>query len=157
MVSKIVCGDKSDNIFPLIRWFVGSRKYSISENMLDKAIDNMEKISNTKIKYSDILDKILKRDNDFLISFIKNLIGVSKDNSNPDEKEILRHLYHNFKLIYIKGNIPENRVDEFMTLQKNININFDKKISVEKLSEILQPETEILNDAATEIMLKSLL
>ena len=157
IVNKIVCGDKSDNIFPLIRWESKSRNYSLTEKMLDKAIVNMEETLGKQISYSDVWRKIIEKDDVFLLKLIKSLIGASKDTSDPDEKEILNHLYHNFKLVWIKGNIPENRVEEYLTLQQTLNIDFKRTLSVDTLVNSLNPETEILHDAATEIMLKSLL
>lgn len=158
VLEKTVCGDKKDNIFPIIRWLAttGTRNFSVTKKHIEKV---MEK-SNVKLNNNTAIDVLTNQDN--LKAFLIGLKEVTKQ-SSIDLNRVYVHLIHNFKLILLsEKNMPENCVTEF-------NEKFEK-MKTQLLTDIFDPEclktfkteqknagNQLLNDSISDDMISNIM
>lgn len=114
ILNKIVCGDKSDNILPIIRWKskTGTVNYSVTQRHIDMVTNGGDEKSCYDIVTSDNLE-----------TFIKSLLEVTKQPSTLLEKA-LEHYRHNYQLVVLnKALFPQESVNLFETEYKNLQSN----------------------------------
>lgn len=117
-VEKSICGDKKDNIFPILRWkaTTGTKNFKVTDTHITKCLKNQELLfcENT---CKHLLTQEPKKDS--LISLLLDLKTLTKQDVNIND--IIRHLKHNLKLNVLSiANIPEEFVNKF-------NAEWDKK------------------------------
>jgi hypothetical protein len=118
LLTKIICGDKKDNIFSLMSWMssTGTREYKLTEKMLEKAFE----LCNLPFTDANALKVISKPENQKTV--IIAVGRISKQSINIDS--CLLHFKHNLKMLLLnKQAIPEEYVKIFDEL---INIDQDK-------------------------------
>lgn len=110
---KSVCGDKKDNIFPIIRWkaSTGTRNYGVTEKHV---------INVLKTLGYDLTDEVALRcmtDKEMLINLLVNLRAETKQSTkitNEKLKQVGQHMLHNLKMIRLNSKfIPEQYVEKF--------------------------------------------
>ena len=108
---KSICGDKKDNIFPIIRWTAstGTCNYGVTEKHVKKVLNLLG---------HELTDEVALRcmtENKLLISLLANLKVITKQTfDNETFKRVGQHLLHNFKLIRLNSNyLPENYLNDF--------------------------------------------
>jgi 5'-3' exonuclease len=163
ILTKIVCGDKSDNIFPLIRWKskTGTMNYSCTERHLRQSI---EECGFKNVDESAYL-KILRSENDDITlfnRFISNLLKATKQDAefqNIDiHDNIILHYKHNKQLVLLRSDyFPQEETESFNTLFENKKSIFENKLNTKDLKSILGfDDTVQINDKVTEMFFKSL-
>lgn len=147
---KSICGDKKDNIFPLIRWVKGMKNYSVTKKMIEKALKKSEQYL-TEITCQQILTT-----KGALQSLIKTVIGITKQ-PNIEIQDLGEHLKHNLRMIILsKPNLPQSSIMLFEEMWKGyesqlsqnfdmsqMKLNIDRKDSATNVLESSIPE--ILN------------
>lgn len=106
---KSICGDKKDNIFPILRWKStnGAKNMKVTETHVEKAL---------KVLGHELNDKtcaMLLQDKEELINLLLGIVNVTGQ-QNIDLKNMGNHLKHNMRLnILTESNIPAQYVADF--------------------------------------------
>ena len=112
-LTKSICGDKKDNIFPIIRWkaSTGTRNYNVTEKYIDKVLTKL----GLELNDENALRCMTERD--LIIQLLINLRSeTGQFNNIPNEKfkSVGEHFLHNLKLNRLKSSyIPKEYVEEF--------------------------------------------
>ena len=157
ILTKIVCGDKSDNILPLLRWKskTGNINYSCTEKHLKEAIikcgiSNVDEAAYLKILKSETEDGM------FFMQFLSKLLIVTKQDVNP-VNDLINHYKHNKRLVLLRSDyLPQEEVEVFNDIFDNQKLIFEHKTSISELKNILGLDNVQMNDAVSEMFKKSL-
>lgn len=147
---KSICGDKKDNIFPILRWksTTGTKNFKVTENHIDKVTKKL-----FKLDLSERTCQQLYSNSPMLTEFIKGLIIETKQSSFVTFDNIMEHLTHNMRInILSVKNVPENYVKDFDSYFDDIKDKLMKQID---LSEFRKLQIS-LKDNATEIYADSI-
>jgi hypothetical protein len=157
IVSKIICGDKADNILPLFRWAAstGTRNYSVTEKMIEKALLNT---SFKSLDYSDILRCVFNdttTDPNILISFLTSLKFICKQDHVP-LVSIVTHFWHNTKLVVLHPSLHHEAYDTSAaaTTVKNHISKLSQRLFPEDLESILRIQQ--IDDPMTNLLKSSI-
>jgi hypothetical protein len=110
-LTKIIGGDKKDNIFSIFGWksSTGTREFKVSELQIEKALNECGwEYTNADCK--GVFDKY-----ENLQIFVNELRKViHQEHVNLRENKILDHIKHNMKMIILSPNfLPQDLVAEF--------------------------------------------
>ena len=158
ILTKIVCGDKSDNIFPLLRWKskTGNINYSCTEKHLNEAIQMCCGVKTVdESAYLSILRS--ETDNPELFNkFLHRLFEVTKQSVNLDD--IIEHYKHNKRIVLLRSDyFPQEYVEEFNNLFENKKSVFNTTMNTNDLKSILGfNETVQINDKIFEMFKNSI-
>lgn len=151
ILTKIVCGDKSDNILPIIRWKSKTNKdksFSVTERMICKAFDDCF------MNFTDDSCKQVIEDPTIRKDFIMNLILECKQNTNIYQ-DVMRGFDHNNKMVYITPSfMPEESIRLFD--DKFSKINLRNGLETITLKELMDLDNIQINDKATNILKQSI-
>ena len=133
VIDKILKGDTSDNILPVIL-----------RNSRNKESEKKFKISTKDINYS-----LNYNDNNEVKQYIHNLVTsknyVNRINHNKTEEEIYEHFLFNRQLIVLeKESYPQNVLDIFENY-KNYNVNKDISLAENQINALSNKLTGILD------------
>lgn len=135
LFQKIVCGDKKDNIFPILRWKAktGTRNFSVSETHIRKVFDRLE------FEWSEESIKGILTDKAKLTAFLYelfNLLGFEFDKS--EITGIAKHFRHNRQMLDIRTSehIPEHYKEEFDNHYNDIYSLIDRNLTRDDISKI---------------------
>lgn len=143
---KTICGDKKDNIFPLFRWMnsTGSRNMSVTEKMIEKALNKIGKTFDEATAVDMLQDK--KQLINLLVA-LKNQIGIDCEIAS-----IGRHFNHNFKLIMlIEDFLPEHVVANFDNYFNSVKDRIIKGLEGKDLLNLAK-NSEVIDDAKDLLM-----
>lgn len=144
LLTKMVVGDKKDNIFPLFRWKTktGSSIRNISENQLIKVFKELEFTFNDESAQKIYTDKV---------SLTKMLYSLREEakQEDVDIQLIGKHFVHNRKLLDIRtlNYIPTTLVDKFNSSFNDYLMNgiLDTTLTKSLLTKIREDHTDSTN------------
>jgi hypothetical protein len=148
---KVICGDKKDNVFPIIRWIKGSKNFKVTEKMVEavwKERNVGELNEQSAIKFFT--------DKEVAIGTFAGLIQKCQPQTTHllDGKTILAHYKHNLKVIMLrKEYLPVEVVDQFKIEWLDKKDRAMGRITMEDLLR-MGLSTEIV-DSATELHIGS--
>lgn len=149
--TKAVCGDKSDNILPIMRWKskTGNVNYSVTEKIVDTALGDMLE------HYSDRGCKSVMDNSDKMIDFFNNVIIETKQRTPIHNLKVA--FDHNLKMVHLDPKYyPKESVKTFEEIYPSIELNLKKRIFPDDLNKIFGVSTAQINDKATDILKDSL-
>lgn len=130
LLTKMVIGDKKDNIFPIMRWKTktGTAVRNVTENHLIKVFDELD------LKFNDESAQKIYTDKTMLTKMLYSLRDEVKQ-TDIDIQTIGSHFVHNRKLLDIRtiNYFPENICSIF-------NIKFDEYNSINLFDTILDKQ-----------------
>lgn len=162
ILNKIVCGDNSDNILPIIRWKYMTKDGSqncvsgnmqwrnVTEKMLIKAFDN------SMIFYTNEMCGKIINDSEYLIDLINNLIIITKVKTTIHP---VRELFnHNKKMVFLdRKYYPISSIDEFdVRYSELMNDGWQRKMGLSDLKKALNMSAAQINDRAQNILQSSI-
>lgn len=141
--TKVICGDKKDNIFSLIGWNKAGRNYNTTEKMLIKAFGMSMYDFNNRTVTQLINNSVQNKDE--LNNIFYSLFFITKqDKSNLPELQ--KHYDHNYKVIMLnKDTLPKHLIINFnelfdelkdRTLQKIDMSNYNRSVTVDSSVDI---------------------
>ena len=149
ILTKIVCGDKSDNILPLIRWYKDDKTYSVTEKMIERAFYNMME------NYNEGTCKMILNDNDAVVDLLGNLMIITKQKTSMTN--LREHFNHNRKLVELDPKyFPEESKKKFETKYQELLPKLYKNVGYEYIREVLGLATAQISDKATNILRDSI-
>lgn len=149
LLVKVICGDKKDNIFPIIRWEKSGRNYKVTEKMLEKAFNSVDEMEFTNDNVKKCFD-----DNKLMSQIILTLIKIC-DVTDVSPKLIGNHFKHNLRLNSLSyEHIPVDVQSRFST-----NYNIIQNLIYRDISDIdiigMNLKT-IQNDSAKSLIVDSI-
>jgi hypothetical protein len=112
LIVKVICGDKKDNILPIIRWDKGERNFKVTEVMIKKAFEM------SLMNYDEKSVREAFEDKKIMSSILTNLRVITKQNNAPLNM-IAKHYNHNLKMNKLSIDVlPNYVVDNY---SKNFN------------------------------------
>lgn len=92
LLCKVICGDKKDNIFPIIRWEKNGKNYKCTEAMLKKAFESVDFMDFDEENVTRAMNdnKLMSQ----VLVMLADNCGVSRENL----KQIGAHYRHNLML-----------------------------------------------------------
>lgn len=153
LLSKIITGDKKDNIFPLFRWKTktGNSIRNVSENQLIKVFKELD------FKFNDTEAQKIYNDKLSLTKILYSLRDITNQN-NIDIQIIGKHFAHNRNLLDIRTskNLPEKIKNNFNSKFNNYLINglletTLTKSLMSKLQEDYSDSTNILSNSLPDL------
>jgi len=136
-LTKTICGDKKDNVYPIYRWIKGSKNYKVTEKMIEKVWKGLDMDFSEQSAVKTVNDKGL------LVALLLGLKAQCKiDVINM--KSVGDHFKHNMKIIflqldfipdYVKGNFDnhfntvKDRIYKSISREEILSINLHKEIT----------------------------
>jgi hypothetical protein len=148
---KTICGDKKDNVFPILRWKKGGKNFKITEKMIEAVW--------AKLKYGPLSEETAQRfflDKDMQLSTLINLIAKAQgETPDPiDKKSVGNHYKHNLKIIMLrKEYLPEHVVQAFESHWITIKEQVLAPLSMQDLLRLNFSVNTV--DSATELIASS--
>lgn len=160
IINKVISGDSSDNIFPIIRWksSTGKINYKPTEKHINQALTRLFRNPSEEV-YKELIESPVNNESLFK-DFIFQLMMECKiiDTNNFDS--ILEHFIYNERLIILnKSNFPQELVDKFFLKyepQHFINV-MNNKISVSDLETLFNVDKHRLNDRMANLLKDSIM
>lgn len=147
ILTKTICGDKSDNILPIIKWKAktGTRLFSVKDTHIEETLTNQFKKFDEDTSFQILKmsgNEELRND---LLEFIKDLLVVCNQPCRDDfARRVMNHYLHNLKLVFINPEFfPKESMTEFNGLcPKILDLLQTKELSSKELVKILGFESE---------------
>ena len=150
LLSKIILGDKKDNVFPIFRWKTktGNSFRNVNETHLINIFNELN------YKFNDNSALIIYNDKLLLTKLLYSLREEVKQNE-IDIQLIGKHFSHNRKILDIRNinYIPEDVINKFIHIFNNF---YDKKLFEINLTKELISKIKTDYSDSTNILSKSL-
>lgn len=148
-LTKCVCGDAKDNIFPILRKpksETAKKNLSVSEKQLVKTVEMILGKFNEKNCYQVMNDKETRDD------VFTTLRSVFKDDNYPLDK-IEEHFQHNYKInVLTMKNLSEQLVDEY---KRTFTTDILPRIKEPLDSSLFEKDIRTTRDNATDLLASS--
>ena len=150
LLSKIILGDKKDNVFPIFRWKTktGNSFRNVNETHLINIFNELN------YKFNDNSALLIYNDKLLLTKLLYSLREEVKQNE-IDIQLIGKHFSHNRKILDIRNinYIPEDVINKFIHIFNNL---YDKKLFETNLTKELISKIKTDYSDSTNILSKSL-
>jgi hypothetical protein len=151
-LTKTICGDKKDNVFPICRWVKGGKNFKVTEKMIEEV---WERSGYGKLSEENAQKFFL--DKDMQLTTLLGLIAKAQTQTTEpiDKKSVGNHYKHNLKIIMLRREyIPEHVLQAFEAHYLMIKEQLFTPLSMQDLLRINLSVNTV--DSATELIASSI-
>lgn len=133
LLIKTICGDKKDNLFPVISWKAktGTKWFKPTEKIIEASLKKLGKFMLESVCSEFIADSAK------IQSLIEQIIADKKIKDDIDIKQVMHHYKHNLKMNALHiGFLPRQHVEEFELYWSVIQNSVLKPYDYELLSKL---------------------
>jgi hypothetical protein len=149
-LSKTICGDKKDNVYPILRWIKNGKNFKITEKMVEDVWKGMG------LEWCEVSANKFFLEKETQIGTLVGIINKCQPNHSApiDKEKVLAHYKHNLKIImlrkeYIPENVKQLFNDEFARKK-------DKMLAGTTIQDMMRMNLTIETiDSATELQIGS--